>query len=974
MNFVDDHLSGVTSALSDRYTIESELGRGGMAIVYRAQDIKHHRDVAIKVLRPEFTASIGVDRFLREVEIAAKLTHPHVLSLFDSGKANGFLYYVMPYVSGGSLRDLLRKEKQLPVEDALRITKEVADALGHAHSQGIVHRDIKPENIMFEGGHAVVTDFGIARAVTQAGGEKLTETGMAVGTPHYMSPEQASGDGDIDGRADVYALGCVLHEMLAGEVPFDGPTAEVIIRKHLSVEAPRITQLRPAVPEPVADALMKALAKTPADRFSTAEQFTEALVVDVAAFKRRQSVRKILRRTALAATAIVVVLAAAFGVNQLGSEGDSWRDRPLDPNTVVVLPFDVVANDSAVESLSDGIPYLFYSYLTGGTGLQAVEPNAVIRHWTEMQNRGDVTTDAAALEFATQFGAAQLIEGSVVQAGSQITLSAWMSSVPDGEVILRKSVSGSSDSSNALVSELAFGLLGERLGESEERIARIARRPQPAVQAYLAGVRADRDGHIDQALAHFDRAMARDSGFALAAMGMVKTAYKLGIPNSRFQRGDITLALRLQDQLSERDRAALNYVRVRVGRFRGDTITTLSDGLTAAVAWAELAPTDPEAALELAITLIGYGPVGDVPNWRERAELYRERSWNTDSTNPNLLRQQMNLADMSQDVDWLRRVAPVYFSHTDSTGADWIGKRWVVALLLGDSAMVSDLRARALAGDTLVVTQKTTRHLTYASVRWGLPLDDAELVAERIQSLHPDQFLVNTEKAILSIAAGRLGESDANSQAGPYGDIAGWLVSQDPSRAERAAAAAESLRGMPYCGPYCEVNLMLYGVIARGDTIGVRTRAKEIEELDVERGYEGYGPALLLATIESLDQNRNSTPALDTLEARARRGPATEPPADLGMLLVARLRRHYGDYQRALAAVRSTHNYDFVNFFVYRTAYLKEEGELAAIVGDTAGAIKAYNHYLTLRSDPDSGEATEEREEVRAALARLVER
>ncbi|MEJ2240306.1 MAG: serine/threonine-protein kinase, partial [Gemmatimonadales bacterium] len=212
-------LDSLNSALSHRYRIVRELGSGGMATVYLAEDVKHHRQVAVKVLRPELTASIAVDRFLREVEIAAKLAHPHVLPLYDSGKANGFLYYVMPYVSGGSLRDRLNNERQLPVEDALQITKEVAEALDHAHSQGIVHRDIKPENIMFEGGHAIVADFGVARAVSQAGGERLTETGIAVGTPHYMSPEQASGESVIDGRADVYALGCVLHEMLAGETP-----------------------------------------------------------------------------------------------------------------------------------------------------------------------------------------------------------------------------------------------------------------------------------------------------------------------------------------------------------------------------------------------------------------------------------------------------------------------------------------------------------------------------------------------------------------------------------------------------------------------------------------------------------------------------------------------------------------------------------------------------------------------------------
>src|SRR5712691_9101040 len=216
------------AALADRYALERELGRGGMATVYLARDLRHGRPVAIKVLRPEIAATLGPERFLREIDTAARLTHPHILPLHDSGEAAGFLFYVMPYVEGESLRDRLSREKQLPLGDALQIAREVADALSYAHSHDVVHRDIKPENILFEAGHAVVTDFGIARAITAAGGETLTGTGIAVGTPAYMSPEQLAGGEHVDGRTDVYSLGCVLYEMLAGEPPFTGPTAQAI--------------------------------------------------------------------------------------------------------------------------------------------------------------------------------------------------------------------------------------------------------------------------------------------------------------------------------------------------------------------------------------------------------------------------------------------------------------------------------------------------------------------------------------------------------------------------------------------------------------------------------------------------------------------------------------------------------------------------------------------------------------------------
>ena len=269
-------LDRVTAALADQYAVVRELGHGGMATVYLAEDLKHRRHVAVKVLRPELAGALGPDRFLREIEIAARLDHPHILPLYDSGEVGGVLFYVMPYVEGESLRDRLNREKQLPTDEALQIAREVADALSYAHSRDVVHRDIKPENILLAGGHARVADFGIARAVTEAGGARLTGTGLAIGTPTYMSPEQAAGSSDVDGRSDLYSLGCVLYEMLAGHPPFTGPL-ESMVHQHLTVEPPAITTVRPAVPPTVAAALQRVLAKTPADRFSPAAQFAEAL-------------------------------------------------------------------------------------------------------------------------------------------------------------------------------------------------------------------------------------------------------------------------------------------------------------------------------------------------------------------------------------------------------------------------------------------------------------------------------------------------------------------------------------------------------------------------------------------------------------------------------------------------------------------------------------------------------------------------
>jgi serine/threonine-protein kinase len=265
------------AALATRYAIEREVGQGGMATVYLAGDLRHDRKVALKVLRPELAAVIGAERFLQEIRVTANLQHPHILPLHDSGEADGFLYYVMPFVEGESLRDRLNRERHLPVDDALRTATQVAAALSYAHGRGVIHRDIKPENILLTSGAAVVADFGIARAVTEAGGGRLTETGLSLGTPQYMSPEQATGDRDLDGRSDVYALGCVLYEMLAGEPPYTGPTAQSVIAKVLT-ETPRpVRNARPAVPDHVEVAIHRALARLPADRFRTAAEFAEAL-------------------------------------------------------------------------------------------------------------------------------------------------------------------------------------------------------------------------------------------------------------------------------------------------------------------------------------------------------------------------------------------------------------------------------------------------------------------------------------------------------------------------------------------------------------------------------------------------------------------------------------------------------------------------------------------------------------------------
>ena len=325
-------------ALAHRYTIEAELGRGGMGIVYRAWDVKHARPVAVKVVRPELGSVLATERFLREIQLAAKLQHPHIVPLHDSGEAAGALFYVMPFVEGESLRTRLMRERQLSIDDALQISREVADALGYAHSHDVLHRDIKPENVLLSAGHAVVVDFGIGRAITAAGGDRLTESGISVGTPAYMSPEQATGDAKLDGRSDLYSLACVLYEMLAGHPPFLGATAQEVVVRHALDRVPSLRSARPGVSGAVEDVITKALAKVPADRFTRAARFAAALDEASAAPPDLETPavqpRGLRQRWVWIGVGVVAVVAGALITTRLRST------TVFVPGRVVVAPFE----------------------------------------------------------------------------------------------------------------------------------------------------------------------------------------------------------------------------------------------------------------------------------------------------------------------------------------------------------------------------------------------------------------------------------------------------------------------------------------------------------------------------------------------------------------------------------------------------------------------------------------------------------
>jgi TolB-like protein len=437
-------LSTLQMALAGRYAFERELGRGGMATVYLARDLTHDRYVAVKVLLPELAVTLGMERFLREIEVGTALQHPRIVGVLDSGSADGVLYYVMPFVEGMSLRDRLNKEKQLPVDDTIELTQQIADALAYAHSKGVIHRDIKPENILLDAkGGAMVADFGIARAVSVAGGETLTRTGMAVGTPTYMSPEQAMGSRDVTPESDIYSLACVVYELLAGQPPFTGPTAMALLARHSLDNVPSLKIVRGTVPDAVEDAIVRAMAKVPADRFRSATDFTAAMLdTDGAARRRRDSMRAKAfaaetverpalgggsKKKAMIAAAVAVPLLAAGGWFVAKGGGGSPRDArlaALKPSDIAVLYFDDRSPDKSLRYLSDGLTEALIHEIGQVKGLHVVSRNGVARFKNQT-----LPTDSV----ASSLSVGTIVSGTVTGAGDRVRVNVELTDARSGK-------------------------------------------------------------------------------------------------------------------------------------------------------------------------------------------------------------------------------------------------------------------------------------------------------------------------------------------------------------------------------------------------------------------------------------------------------------------------------------------------------------------------------------------------------------
>jgi serine/threonine-protein kinase len=549
-------------ALNERYRVERELGRGGMATVYLALDLKLHRQVALKVLRPELAASLGDERFLQEIAIAARLSHPHILPLHDSGEAGGHLYYAMPYVEGESLRQRLEREGQLPISEVIAIARAVASALTYAHQQGIIHRDIKPENILLAqesgagGAHPLVADFGIARALDAAGGERLTETGLALGTPAYMSPEQAagaqpalSGAKGMDGRADIYALGCVAYEMLAGQPPFTGPTAQSILARHAVDPVPSLHTVRATISPSLEAAIEKALAKVPADRFATADEFAQALTAEHVSTPRYR--RRFLSRARVTLGLGVGLLAVASATIML--RGSS---SPVVPSaaTIAVMPFDAGA-DTSLARLGRDLAVTISASLDGLGGIETADRLRIVH---EMDGRSAASLEQAA-SIARRVGASSVLRGSLVRTGDRVRLDAGLYGA-EGLAPLAEgiTVTAHRDSVGNLTDSTAWALLRQiwkRGDPPSPSLAAITTRSIPALRAFLDGEREIEKDRWEAASLAFSSAIAADSTFWLAYF---RYALAMSWNEREVEPGIIDALRRRRDVFPERERLLVN--------------------------------------------------------------------------------------------------------------------------------------------------------------------------------------------------------------------------------------------------------------------------------------------------------------------------------------------------------------------------------------------------------------------------------
>jgi len=972
---------GLSAGFADRYTLERELGRGGMATVYLAEDLKHHRKVAVKVLKPELAQALGSERFLREITLTAGLHHPHILPLLDSGEVRlgtvrgrdapeSSLYYTLPYVAGESLRDRLRREKQLPVEEALRISREVAEALDYAHRQGIVHRDIKPENIMLEEGHALVADFGIARAVTATGGEKLTETGIAIGTPGYMSPEQATGTQELDGRSDLYSLGCTLYEMLVGEPPYTGPTPQAILARKLSEPLPSISLIRDAVPPALEAAIAKALARVPADRYDTAAEFSRQLAVDPAVMLRQHRRSVFLRRAAVAAAGLLVVAATGLGIW-------SWRSRtsappiPLDPNLFAVMPFEAA---EGVTVPITAVPQYMAAVVTGWDSVRVADVKETARQVAMMEGTNG-SDGPLALQVARAQRAHRFVTGGVAQAGSRVTVTASMVSGEDGAITAQAHAEGPADSIATVAQLVLLQLLavdehsriwagGPRWGLEPHRLDHLKRRRLEAVASYVRAIRETCCPPISEEWkSRALEALRLDSTFALAAF----EAYLFGENDQALAE----LAWAHRDELSHRDRA---YVEAALSwRFRS---VTVPEEMRLWEAARTLAPHDFGVARDYADRIRRYGPMGGDADWDHNfLDLYLMFAGSRPHYVGGNEKDAWQVAALAGDSTWFPRYraaqqginADILLARLTEPYGRWAERaargEWTLAGLEAEDSL---WRVDSLTpGEIIKIIEVATfsgrglgdlERLVPPLERRGRYVPQAYVIAlHRERGRHREwrtlrdslsqHALLEAMNDTASYAMIRVLDFSATGEPETAATLdridrlySAWLQGRD----------GDGLKAVPWS--LCLRSLLR---LARGVTTGLSVAIRDLERIAVEAGEPA--PSVCGRLLELRLARATGAPLAGP--ARRLTDVVAEPLWEFGYpyqwilwhanLELARAWRDEGQPRRALQAVR--HQQPLFNNLGYLVESLRLEAPLLGQLGDTTGALATYDHYLKLR-------------------------
>lgn len=971
-------------ALAGRYTIYRLLGQGGMAEVFLAQDERLQRAVAIKVLRPEVAAMLGAERFEREIRIAAALNHPNILPVFDSGAADGLLYYVMPHVAGNSLAARIAREKQLPVATAIDIARQVAQALHHAHENGVIHRDIKPENILLDDGRPLVADFGIARALDSAGEEALTRTGIVVGTPAYMSPEQAAGDDHIDGRADVYSLGCVLYEMLAGQEPFTGPSTQAVLARHAMDDVPSLRTVRRTVSQRVEQVILTAMAKVPADRPTSAAALARLLEESAQGERRSGDHRRPrehrLNRVLAAVGAVALIAAGIVAVMKLATPGAG--SLALDRNMIAVLPFRTVgAGSQQLEDLADGLVELMYYRLPGSPGPTVVDPRII---GTALNGRRGNLTEADAIEVARDLGAGSVLLGQMLEIGTdRIRLTASLRTVPGGRVVARaEDIEGPTDSLVALVDRLTATLLVREAGEDGQRFNALLGTDLPALREYLAGRTAYAGGRYREAVDRFDRALRIDSTFALAAMGLALAGdFLTGGDDDR----GVALAWGSRNRLDHRDSLLLVALA-------GPRYPAHYTGAEQLRGWEDAVAALPGRRATwqgLGEVLFHVAPAMDVPRAHERSAAAFTRALAIDSLFAPALGHLLELKAAEGDTAAVRRLGNRYLA-IDSAGSLADFYRWRVARALDDEPALQAFRDQVDRVDpaTLwrIIGMGQLDGTGMADVVWAA--DNLLARSGRNRDLH---ISFNALRAVAlnrgrpAEAARIATEAGGSAQPGPYltlGLVVEALYSGgDTALAARAldhnlALADEPPGSNPTNPAFFTVCARGLWNAARGNWSSIPTDLARLRSVPAaadryNTGYITVCAAILQARWAAALDRAEAGDRLATLDSLVqKRPPANSWIMAAANLTVSRLREQAGDLPGALAAVRRfPYEYDLVP--VALATFLREEGRLARATGDRAGAVRAYTHYLALRDDPEPAVRAEV-QRVREDLARLV--